>query len=123
VIVLGAMGLPPTLTRLATLAQTQPLDEPTGGDGLEWMAWTSATFVFVLVVLAGLAALTLLAVLRPSTERRGFLPMPTARGDRIYVGLLGTGLILILLLAYTSLPLGVGLGVSAVWMFVVVRWG
>lgn len=90
---------------------------------LEWMAWTPGTFVFVVGVFAGLAGLTVLALLRPSTPRRGFLPMPTARGDRIYVGLLGTGLILIGLIASTDLPLGVGLGLGAVWMLVVVSWG
>lgn len=117
------MRAPDPLGLLARLAQTQPVDEGPGGGGLEWMAWTSATFVFVLVVLGSLVALTVLAVLRPSTERRGFLPMPTARGDRIYVGLLGTGLIFIALLAFTSLPLGVGVALSVVWMVVVVRWG
>jgi predicted small integral membrane protein len=116
----GAVGA------LGALFQGQPLDDGAGPgrtDGLEWMAWTPGTFVFVVVVLASLVALTVLAVLRPSTERRGFLPMPTARGDRIYVGLLGIGLILVGLIALTDLPLGVGLGVAAVWMAVVVRWG
>lgn len=109
--------------RMGWLAQTDPLDDGGGAGGLEWMAWTPGTFVFVVVVFTSLAALTLLAVLRPSTERRGFLPMPTARGDRIYVGLLGTGLILIALIALTDMPLGVGLALSAIWMVVVVRWG
>jgi predicted small integral membrane protein len=90
---------------------------------LEWMAWTPGTLVFVVGVFVGLAGLTVLALLRPSTPRRGFLPMPTARGDRIYVGLLGTGLILIVLIATTDLSLGVGLGLAAVWMLVVVSWG
>jgi predicted small integral membrane protein len=115
----GALGA------LGALVQNQPLDDGAGPgrDGLEWMAWTPGTFAFVVVVVASLVALTVLALLRPSTERRGFLPMPTARGDRIYVGLLGTGLILIGLVALTDLPLGVGLGMAAVWMVVVVRWG
>jgi predicted small integral membrane protein len=95
--------------------------QPTGG--LEWMAWTTSTSLFVLGVFVALAGLTVLAVLRPSTPRRGFLPMPTARGDRIYVGLLGTGLILVVLVAFTSLPILGGVALGGVWMFVVVRWG
>jgi predicted small integral membrane protein len=97
--------------------------EPQPVGGLEWMAWTWGTFLLVAGVFVALLGLTVLAVLRPSTPRQGFLPMPTARGDRIYVGLLGSGLILIVLIALTDLPIMAGLGLGAVWMFVVVRWG
>jgi predicted small integral membrane protein len=90
---------------------------------LEWMAWTSATAVFVAAVFIGLGLLTALAVARPSTPRKGLLPMPTARGDRIYASLLGTGLILIVLLATTSQPLSVGLGLAVIWTVVILGWG
>lgn len=90
---------------------------------LEWMAWTTGTFLFVVSVFLGLIALAVIGVVWPSTPRKGFLPMPTARGDRIYVGLLGIGLIHILVIALTSLPLTFALGLAAVWMAVVLRWG
>ena len=90
---------------------------------LEWMAWTTSTAVFAGCVLLFLIALAALAVWRPSTPRKGFLPMPTARGDRVYVALLGTGLILIIVLAMTSLALTVGLAIAAVWAVVVLGWG
>jgi len=90
---------------------------------LEWMAWTTGTAVFVGLIVAGLAALAMLAVVAPSTPRKGFLPMPTARGDRIYISLLGTGLILIVVMAATSLALTTGLVLAAVWAGVVLRWG
>ena len=99
------------------------MDEPTGGSGLEWMAWTAGTFVLVVCVFAALVGLAVLAAVRPSTPRKGFLPMATARGDRIYVGLLGTGLILVLLIAFSSAPVVLGLALGAVWMAVVVIWG
>jgi len=87
------------------------------------MAWTPGTAVFVACVVVGLALLAVLAVVRPSTPRQGFLPMPTARGDRIYVSLLGTGFILIVVIATTSLSLTIGLAIAAVWAMVVLRWG
>lgn len=90
---------------------------------LEWMAWTPGTAVFVLLVVLGLVGLAVLASARPSAPRKGFLPMPTARGDRIYVALLGTGLILVVLLATTSLPVTFGLAAGAAWAAVVLRWG
>jgi predicted small integral membrane protein len=87
------------------------------------MAWTTGTLVLVVCVFASLIGLAALAVVRPSTPRKGFLPMPTARGDRIYVGLLGTGLILVLLLALTGAPVVLGVALGAVWLAVVVIWG
>jgi predicted small integral membrane protein len=99
------------------------VDETTTGGGLEWMAWTTGTLILVVCVFAGLAGLAVLAALRPSTPRKGFLPMATARGDRIYVGLLGTGLILVVLMAASSAPVVLGLALGAVWMAVVLIWG
>jgi predicted small integral membrane protein len=90
---------------------------------LEWMYWTIGTSLFVVGVVAFLTAVTLLGILVPSTPRKGFLPIETARGDRIYIGLLGTGLILILLIALSDLSLTLGLGIAAVWVVAVVGWG
>jgi predicted small integral membrane protein len=99
------------------------VDETTGGSGLEWMAWTTGTAILVACVFAALVGLAVLSAARPSTPRKGFLPMATARGDRIYVGLLGTGLILVLLIALSSAPVVLGLALGAVWMAAVVIWG
>jgi predicted small integral membrane protein len=99
------------------------VDETTGGSGLEWMAWTTGTAILVACVFAALVGLAVLSAARPSTPRKGFLPMATARGDRIYVGLLGTGLILVLLIAFSSAPVVLGLALGAVWMAAVVIWG
>ena len=90
---------------------------------MEWMAWTPQTGVFVLIVFVMLAGLTTLAALHPPVPRKGFLPMATSAGDRVYVGLLGTGAILIALIALTGLPIVLGLVFGAVWMAVVVVWG
>jgi predicted small integral membrane protein len=99
------------------------VDETGGAGGLEWMAWTAGTAILVACVFAALAGLAVLSAVRPSAPRKGFLPMRTARGDRIYVGLLGTGLILVLLIALSSAPVVLGLALGAVWMAVVVIWG
>jgi predicted small integral membrane protein len=100
------------------------VDDPTGSaGGLEWMAWTTGTAILVACVFAALVGLAVLSAVRPSAPRKGFLPMATARGDRIYVGLLGTGLLLVLLIALSSAPVVLGLALGAVWMAVVVIWG
>lgn len=91
---------------------------------LDWMVWTSATVVFALAVLAGLIAVTVLAMVVPSTPRKGFLPMPTARGDRIYISLLGTGLVMVLFVVLTDLPLPIGLAIAVLVLAIPVNvWG
>ncbi len=60
---------------------------------LAWMAWTWQTALFFVGIGLALAAMTLLAALRPETERIGMLGLPTTRGDRLFLTLLGTALI------------------------------
>jgi predicted small integral membrane protein len=90
---------------------------------VEWMAWTRGTLVFVAGIFAFLASITALAIAYPSAPRKGFLPMATARGDRIYISLLGTGLVMVLYVAATDLPLPFGLLVAAGWIVTALRWG
>lgn len=60
---------------------------------LSWMAWTTETALFFAALFLVLAAMTLLAVLRPETERIGVLGLPTTRGDRLFLSLLGAAFI------------------------------
>jgi predicted small integral membrane protein len=90
---------------------------------LEWMAWTGPTAWFVAFVVLALAGLAVFSARRPPVPRKGFLPMPTSAGDRLYVGLLGTGAVLIAQLALTTAPLAIGLAVAAVWVVTVLVWG
>ncbi|RWR48673.1 hypothetical protein EOW65_09225 [Sinirhodobacter ferrireducens] len=55
---------------------------------LEWMAWTTPTAVFFAVIVLLLASMTVAQVLWPTTERKGLLPMPTTRGDRLFLALI-----------------------------------
>ncbi len=61
-----------------------------------WMAWTPQTAIFFAVIALSLVVLTLLAIWRPETPRKGILGFPTTRGDRFFVSLLGSAFILIL---------------------------
>jgi predicted small integral membrane protein len=89
----------------------------------DWMAWTQGTLAFVAGFFVFLGSITVLAVLRPSGPRKGFLPIETARGDRIYVSLLGSVLVMILFVALTDLRLPLGLIPAAAWVGLVMRWG
>ncbi|HWL79702.1 MAG TPA: DUF2160 domain-containing protein [Roseomonas sp.] len=60
---------------------------------LSWMAWTWPSALFFGLFLAVLLAMTLLALWRPETERIGILRLPTTRGDRLFLTLLGAAFI------------------------------
>jgi len=54
----------------------------------EWMAWTLPVAVFFTCVVLMLAGMTLWEIRSPTTLRRGWLPMATTRGDRLFIGLM-----------------------------------
>jgi len=54
----------------------------------EWMAWTLPVAVFFICIVLMLVVMTVWEIKSPTTERRGFLPIATTRGDRLFIGLL-----------------------------------
>ncbi|MBR0644799.1 DUF2160 domain-containing protein [Plastoroseomonas hellenica] len=60
---------------------------------LAWMAWTWETAAFFVSIATALGIMTALALLRPETERIGALGLPTTRGDRLFLSLLGAAFI------------------------------
>lgn len=55
---------------------------------LEWMVWTTPVAVFFSCIALMLVGMTVWEVKSPTTLRRGWLPMETTRGDRLFIGLL-----------------------------------
>jgi len=66
-----------------------------------WMAWTTPVAVFFVCIALMLAGMTVWELKSPTVERRGWLPISTTRGDRLFIGLLAA--------AYVNL-IWVGLG-------------
>lgn len=54
----------------------------------EWMAWTTPVAVFFVCIALMLAGMTVWELKSPTRMTRGFLPMETTRGDRLFIGLL-----------------------------------
>jgi predicted small integral membrane protein len=90
---------------------------------MSWMAWTVQGAVLFGVIIAALIGLAIWEIRSPTIERRGFLPMPTTRGDRFFVGLLATAFIHMAWLGFTSITPWVALGISLAVMAVIGRWG
>jgi len=54
----------------------------------DWMAWTLPVAVFFAAIVLMLVGMTIWEIRSPTVERRGFLPLRTTRGDRLFIGLL-----------------------------------
>ena len=54
----------------------------------DWMAWTLPVAVFFCCIAAMLVGMTVWELRAPTTLRKGFLPIATTRGDRLFIGLL-----------------------------------
>ncbi|MBU0971527.1 MAG: DUF2160 domain-containing protein [Proteobacteria bacterium] len=90
---------------------------------LEWMAWTLPTTLFFTGIALILVSMTIWQVLSPSIERKGFLPISTTRGDRLFIGLLGSAYIHLAWIGLTDMTLWIGFVIALVWMAVAMRWG
>ena len=54
----------------------------------EWMAWTLPVAVFFTCIVLMLAGMTVWELKSPTMLRKGWLPIATTRGDRLFIGLL-----------------------------------
>lgn len=90
---------------------------------LDWMQWTLPTAIFFSVIACILVGMTAWEIVSPTIERKGFLPIETTRGDRLFIGLLVSAYIHLAFLIFTDLSLFIALTVSVIWMGVVMRWG
>jgi len=54
----------------------------------DWMAWTTPVAIFFTCIVLMLIAMTMWELKSPTTSRKGWLPMETTRGDRLFIGLL-----------------------------------
>jgi predicted small integral membrane protein len=90
---------------------------------LEWMAWTLPTAIFFSTIFLILVGMGIWQVLQPSIDRTGWLPISTTRGDRLFIGLLGSAYIHLAWLGLTDYSLWIAFGVAIAWMIAVMRWG
>ena len=57
------------------------------------MVWTTPVAVFFICIVMMLVVMTVWEIKSPTTLRKGFLPIATTRGDRLFVGLLSAAYI------------------------------
>ncbi|MEZ8082400.1 hypothetical protein BCT30_02850 [Enterovibrio norvegicus] len=90
---------------------------------MNWMAWTQPSALFFLTIGCILLVMTTFEVLRPCVARKGFLPITTTRGDRLFIGLLSSAYIHLFFIGMTDLAIWYPFGISIIWLGIVLRWG
>jgi predicted small integral membrane protein len=90
---------------------------------MDWMAWTLPTALFFGTIGAILAGMTVWELRSPCIERKGFLPISTTRGDRLFIGLLGSAYLHLLVVGTTDWSVWIVSALSLFWLFAVMRWG
>ena len=70
-----------------------------------------------------LAGMTLVELRWPCVERKGFLPITTTRGDRLFIGLLGSAYLHLLVIGVTDWSVWIASLLSLLWLCAVMRWG
>jgi len=93
------------------------------GNAFSWMAWTTEIAVFFICVVLMLIGMTLWQLRSPSVERKGFLPIPTTRGDRLFIGLLTAAYINLAWAGLTDLTQWVAAAIGFIVLLVLMRWG
>jgi predicted small integral membrane protein len=86
------------------------------------MAWTWQTGLFFAGIASLLLFMTVLAIYRPETERVGILRIPTTRGDRLFITLLGSAFIHLAWLGLVGLDLWWASALSLLYTAAVFRY-
>ena len=72
----------------------------------EWMAWTTPVAVFFTCIVLMLAGMTVWEIKSPTALRKGWLPIATTRGDRLFIGLLSAAYVNLVFVAVSEKMVG-----------------
>jgi predicted small integral membrane protein len=91
----------------------------------DWMAWTVPVAVFFSCIVLMLIGMTVWEIQSPTVLRKGFLPIATTRGDRLFIGLLSAAYLNLAFVAVSDRMIGwFGLEQEpSVWISFVVSMG
>ncbi len=72
----------------------------------DWMAWTTPVAVFFCSIVLMLVGMTVWEMKSPTVLRKGFLPIATTRGDRLFIGLLSAAYLNLAFVAVSEKMIG-----------------
>lgn len=92
-------------------------------NAFSWMSWTPPVAIFFACVALMLVGMTVWEVRSPTIERKGFLPMRTTRGDRLFIGLLAAAYINLAWVGLTDLDQWYAAGLGLLALVLIMRKG
>lgn len=82
-----------------------------------WMAWTRATLAFFIFIFAFIFVMAIIEIKRPGGGiHTGVFGLETTRGDRLFIGLLGSAYIFLMWLGFVGALLWVAAGLAVAWI-------
>ena len=90
---------------------------------MNWMAWTLPVAIFFACIAGILVLMTIHEIRHPAVERKGFLPIMTTPGDRLFIGLLTSAFFHLFVVGLSDISIWYPFGISIVWLLFVLRKG
>ena len=110
------------IARMITLSMED--SEGWFAENIGWMYWTVPSSLFFGGLFLTLIGMSIWDEYRPNVNRKGFLPMVTSRGDRLFIGIISTIGIHLIWILIIGLNFMVGaLILSATWFYIEAQWG
>lgn len=88
-----------------------------------WMAWTMPVALFFGCILLMLVGMTIWELRSPTIERKGFLPLRTTRGDRLFIGLLAAAYVNLAWVGLTDINQWAGTTIGFIILLIVMARG
>lgn len=89
-----------------------------------WMYWTWQSALFFIAIFGAITLLGVLNIYFPNMDRKGFFPIETGRGDRLFIGILSIiAIFLIWLGLFEESLLLLAVIIAAIWFFIEFKWG
>ncbi|MCD6396332.1 MAG: hypothetical protein J7L71_02215 [Spirochaetaceae bacterium] len=93
-------------------------------DTFGWMYWTWPSAIFIIAIFTSVTYLSVLGVHSPNVDRKGFFPIETGRGDRLFIGILSSiAIFLIWLGLFGQNILIIPALITVIWFFIEFKWG
>ncbi len=90
----------------------------------KWMYWTLPSAIFIVGIFGAIIFLSVLGVFKPNIDRKGFLPIETGRGDRLFIAVYSSIIFFLLWLGIIgNVFLLIPALIIAIWFFCVFMWG
>lgn len=91
---------------------------------VRWMQWSPPSAIFFILLFSTIIGMAVWEAYQPTISRKGFLPMATTRGERLFMGIISAiGIFLLWIAFFKEALLIIPLALAAIWFFILSRWG